>query len=991
MPKEKLVEITVSQARTVIDAKLAIASGTLIISVGIALAVLAMPILREGTAQAINNSPQIQVATAADTVTNLTSANTTYEPGVIIVKFSDDILVDAACASNFASVTKNQDGSLDELVQTFNIKSIVPFFRHSVSGSCLSVAKLQAQWNSFTQSIRDRFPLRTERGVGRIEPTGLYHVYAISYTADVDPLEVASQFKKNKNVIYAEPHWIWGQERESFLEASVPDAAKELPRPVEKYEPPETLSFIQCAQNEGKETVDPALVPQEQFYSNQWALRHMNVEPVWPWTQGAGVVVAVVDTGVNYLHPDLMDNIWINPHEVPRAADVNADGVVTLNELYVFDASKDQNNDGHLDLVEVRIGYTDGQDNDGNGYLDDINGWSAVDNTNDPQDVHGHGTHVAGIIAAIKDNGIGIAGIAPRARIMPIRQIDSRGLLYAIAAGADIANMSLYDCNGDCALTSSIRDIVNLAESMGIYVVAASGNQNVNVAVVTPANQPGVLSVGSIDVLHQRAWYSNYGSTLDVVAPGEHIISLYAGASDYAYNAGTSMAAPHASGVAALLLSWASQQLTSLDMITQVLRSSAQDVGPTEFDVEYGFGLVDACHAITASLPKTASISRLSTQVLDGTTVSQQVTIYGTVSANSQYTLSYRPIRGTTWQPIPIQGAGAGILTVWDMSAIPDGRYLIRLNVPSTNSSYQDMTEITKDRNIQRIANSIASKAAMWNEYVVWEGPNQQGGIGIYLTNTQSGQTTFLTPGARYAHNPSIADGVVVWQDQRFDSDADIFMYTIATGQTTQVNNFPEADRFPSVSQGRIVWQSAHAGQWDVFMYTVATGQITQITVNPHAQERPVIQGQMIVWQDNQNGAWDIYAYDLSSGQIRRVTTDSSDQVNPALSGNRVVYQDARHGNPDIYLFDLSLGQETRITVDAPQQEQQDLMPAIEGNTVVWVRGAEYLMRFDIANQATSVIADNMSAKIAPSVNQGRVLWTDLSALPPNEINVFMK
>lgn len=247
---------------------------------------------------------------------------------------------------------------------------------------------------------------------------------------------------------------------------------------------------------------------------------------LWDRADGSGIVVAIIDTGVDLSHPDLVANLWTN------------DGEICGN----------------------------GIDDDGNGYRDDCNGWDFVNGDADPSDDHGHGTHVAGTVAATADNDLGVAGVAPGARIMPLKVLNSRGsggffgvaqaIRYAVDHGADVINLSLGAVG---ARSFYMEDALNHSTRADVLVVAAAGNNagDNDVQPVYPASypHPNLVSVGASTQADAVAWFSNYGATsVDVFAPGDNILSTYPGGR-YARMRGTSMASPVAAGVAAQLLS----------------------------------------------------------------------------------------------------------------------------------------------------------------------------------------------------------------------------------------------------------------------------------------------------------------------------------------------------------------------------------------------------------------------------------------------------
>lgn len=346
-------------------------------------------------------------------------------------------------------------------------------------------------------------------------------------------------------------------------------------------------------------------VPNDPYYSSKgslfsgfpllddlWGLKLLDVERAWEFTRGSGITVAVIDTGVYLDHADLRNNIWVNLAETNGIA---------------------------------------GFDDDGNGYVDDVNGWDFVDGDSDPSDLNGHGTHVAGIIGALAGNNIGIAGVAPESRIMAIRVLDefgggyfedvADGIRYAADMGARVINLSLGASIFEVLANelADLLDAVAYATDLGAVVVAAAGNSNGNIAYQVPARFDQVISVGALrhqyDVYYgtgplSRARFSEKGIQLDFMAPGVDILSLAVDSSTYAgydsfhrdgyyYSAsdGTSMAAPMVSGTIALLL--ARNPLLTFQDIYRQLRYSSADMGAVGFDTRYGYGRVNAYEALS--------------------------------------------------------------------------------------------------------------------------------------------------------------------------------------------------------------------------------------------------------------------------------------------------------------------------------------------------------------------------------------------------------
>lgn len=276
--------------------------------------------------------------------------------------------------------------------------------------------------------------------------------------------------------------------------------------------------------------------PNDPSFGSLWGLHNtgqsggtadadIDAPEAWEISTGSDVVVAVIDTGVDYTHPDLANNMWTNPGEIAG----------------------------------------NGIDDDNNGFVDDVHGWDFVNNDADPMDDNNHGTHVAGTIAADGNNGIGIAGVNWSAEIMALKFLNSSGsgstygaiqaLNYATMMGVPISNNSW----GGGGYSTALHDAIEAAGQAGQLVVAAAGNDGTNndSSPHYPSNYTldNVLSVAATDRNDKLASFSNYGATsVDLAAPGVSIYSTVAGGG-YASFSGTSMATPHVAGAAALLLS----------------------------------------------------------------------------------------------------------------------------------------------------------------------------------------------------------------------------------------------------------------------------------------------------------------------------------------------------------------------------------------------------------------------------------------------------
>ncbi len=339
---------------------------------------------------------------------------------------------------------------------------------------------------------------------------------------------------------------------------------------------------VQLAQPETVvSALDQTVAPNDAAWSLQYAPEQIQTLEAWQVAAGCAVsVLAVIDSGLDFAHPDLAGRYWTNPGETGGGRETN------------------------------------GIDDDGNGYIDDWRGWDFVGHDSNPSDDYGHGTHVAGIANAAANNGIGIAGVAGAAwgvKVMALKVLDSSGLgldssaaeaiKYAVDNGARVINLSL----GDPLPTPAIEQALNYAAAHNVLVVAASGNAGIY-GVYYPARYDSALAVGAVTADRQRAYFSSYGPELDLVAPGVAIYSTIPGGG-YSYRSGTSMATPHIAAVAALLARM--PQYGTARLIRDALVNTALILTPVDNTDFFGYGLVQARAALDWDPDGTVSICHL--------------------------------------------------------------------------------------------------------------------------------------------------------------------------------------------------------------------------------------------------------------------------------------------------------------------------------------------------------------------------------------------
>jgi subtilisin family serine protease len=313
-----------------------------------------------------------------------------------------------------------------------------------------------------------------------------------------------------------------------------------------------------------------------------WHLQEVGIENAWSYTQGnKEIVIAVIDSGIDFNHPDLVNQSWINLGEIPE----------------------------------------NGKDDDNNGYVDDVNGWDFRSNDNDPSPPfasspppnppagHYHGTFVAGLIAADNDADISV-GVAPNISLMNLRFLDRNNAFsgydwgmftdtinYAVANGANIIHLSIQACG---IPPDSFHTAIKEAYESGIAIISVTGNipncSPPNTHVHYPGNYSEVIAVSATSRSREHANFSCFGDQNEICAPGENIYSIYPSINTLNLGNGTSFAAPLVSGTVALMLSL--NRYLSIEYIREVLHETSTDLGEIGKDPIYGYGLLNASAAL---------------------------------------------------------------------------------------------------------------------------------------------------------------------------------------------------------------------------------------------------------------------------------------------------------------------------------------------------------------------------------------------------------
>ena len=448
-------------------------------------------------------------------------------PGHLTVKLATD--------SEYEQLNKSSDNrSFDKLLSREETRTEIENLMRTFGLEEMSQVLSAASYNE----LRLEQLQKNLTGVDEIQlPDDLIRTYQIRFSADVDPYFIASKISEMPGVVYAEP----------------------------------------------KVIMELAYIPNDPLFNNtgQSYFQYQKFISAWDVTQSSrDIIIAIVDSGVDYTHPDLEDNLWRN------------DDPGRARRLFpnIFD-----------EVVNDTIGW---------------NFWASgpasnpVQNSDPRGTAQSHGTHVAGIAAAVSDNDIGIASAGFNSTYMAIRAggtddqprsigFGYEGILYAAVNEADIINCSF----GSASYSEFGKDVVDFATNLGSVVIGAAGNSN-NDELFYPAAYENVLSVGSVvNNTGEKSGFSNYGTFVDVVATGSVILSTVFNG-QYSLNSGTSMAAPVVSGLAALVKhqfpDWSAERI--LGQIRGTANDNVYTSNGTYID-ELGKGLIDAFKAVTTPVP----------------------------------------------------------------------------------------------------------------------------------------------------------------------------------------------------------------------------------------------------------------------------------------------------------------------------------------------------------------------------------------------------
>jgi len=818
----------------------------------------------------------------------------------------------------------------------------------------------------------------------------LTRVYLIHVDAGTDVRALSAALQREPGVEWAEPNYLYHA-----------DVLSSAPNPA-------LGAAIRAADS------SPAM-PNDPFFSSSsswgqpfpdlWGLFAIDAPDAWLLSEGRGTVVAVVDSGIDIDHEDLAANVWHNAGEIPG----------------------------------------NGIDDDGNGFVDDVNGWDfthcAEDDgqgnclqTKNPgpdvSDQFGHGTHVAGTIAAVGNNGIGIIGIAPESQVMAVKALDGAGfgsaadlaaaLVYAADNGAQVVNASWGG-----APSAAIQLAVAYVLARGVVIVAAAGNEAVPIeSGVSPADIPGVIAVGALTHTNDNAFFSNFGGPLSLVAPGGgdtepasafdpaySVLSLLSRGSafgqvcdtelncrdadtcndfvkvcavapnvvgdDYVREAGTSMAAPHVSGVAALVRS-RHPEFTP-QQVQQVLLNTADDLGAAGWDPTFGYGRVNAARAAAIEAIPVAEITTPGnrTKVWDWQfPFAVQGNAFSPGGALQDWRLMLHP-QGSE-QPVEV-GRGntaviAGTLTTLDLAHVEAGAsYVLELTVEDTagHTATDTKTFLRPNPLFALIPLPDPKNAGGQDPSLSGDGTrvalqrNEGAGTAVWLYDVRSRQlqevnaglgdaSGWLTPDGRFlTYNGFLPDGKNC--DPRGTTVIpSAILYDIDVG-SYKCMRFPIAPGPMDAHGTRMAFTSLYALDptvvdtndiQEAFLYDVATQSIRQITQGPKG---PV--------SDSATGVANL----SMSRDGTRVAFDADVDLDPTASTG---------GNRNAFIYDDTM-QTVRQLTGRTGAPPDGMCPSLsgDGRTIAILSPSEGLLVMDLQSGSSRTVIDANTGPGCPQLS----------------------
>jgi len=925
-----------------------------------------------------------------------------YAPGELLVRFQAEgphALADCAqrlsdAGDPFQRATADRSDSLDRLQARWGVREVRALFRRPGAGS---FSEQRARRAEQLEALRAGRAPRAGRAVRALPD--LSHVYRMRLARVADVPRAVAAYR-------ADPHVVWAQPNYRIEADFVPNDP-----------------FFASSGSWG------------QAFRDLWGLERIHAPSAWDVTQGEGVVVAVVDTGLDYDHPDIAANVWINAGE-----DLDGDGLVSDEDFNGLD------DDGNGFVDDLRgFDFANSEDGDGDGAFDGPRDIS----DSDPFDDVGHGTHVAGTIAAVGNNAIGVLGVAPRARIMPLKgfkesgpstiEVLSRAMLYAVENGARVINNS-WSCGEPCPSNPLAEDIVRLSHALGVVVVTSAGNQRSDIVFYSPENMRETIAVAAHTEDDSPADFTNHGLLLDVTAPGagrlfgegyfprRAVLSLRSSGAglaatgsdenfvvgeDYLRWAGTSMSCPHVAGVVALLL--AARPDLAPDEVRALLRVGASDVGPPGHDRASGAGIVDAARSLSAPLPgawgEIASPRqgvivnpRVGSLLLEGTAGGPDFESYALWVGSGSAPESWSPLEPPSSEPVE-----AGVLAVWPVEDLEDGAYVVRLDVHTTDGArITEFLQLSLERNVPHPLSSDGA-AAFWpavsGERIAWQSARpsskredraEEEGINLFLTDLALDLEAVLSDAPGDQRDVAIDGTRLAWIDARDERGVEIFECWLKPRQRScharAVTDGPLPRRALLVSEESMVWLEwiDRETRWALMRCAVDRWRrcVPELVVRESTNQLEAsLDGNRLVWLDLHQGRIRLLTCVLTDGACEATEiVEGSAALLPVVSGNLVAWVDSS-GRIAICELDAATG--ACPPVDVAAFDWDSRLALAEGRLVWDAKGAgdnfdiffcEYdrVTRSCPVQQLTGSAADQRS----PDIDGTRVVWADVRAGP---------
>ena len=652
---------------------------------------------------------------------------------------------------------------------------------------------------------------------------------------------------------------------------------------VEEYKKDPNVEYAQPNYRYKKDQI-----PNDTYYNDLWGMAKIQAPQAWDINTGSSdVVVAVIDTGVDYNHEDLAANMWTNVGEVPG----------------------------------------NGIDDDGNGYIDDTKGWDFFNNDNDPFDDHSHGTHVSGTVAGVANNAKGVAGVSWNSRIMALKFLSGSGYGYSSDAavatryaadnGAKVINNS-WGAYGSPYEDQTLSDALDYAhDNHNVVIVNAAGNSYGDVYKATPANNNNVIAVAATNSADSRASFSNYGQKIDVAAPGVYVKSSIPGNS-YANFSGTSMASPHVAGLAALLLS--AEPTLNNEEVRQILKSSIDDLGASGWDIYYGAGRINAFKTLSSSSVLKAFIDSPAplnvTGIIDvkgsasGANFKSYQLEYGSGSNPSSWNI-------LTTSTTPVENS---ILHNFDTAVLSEGANTLKLTVEDSSGREFSFRSYVIIKNNPSALKNLVSAAKDGKTTLFWQRAFADSGMTLNYEIFRS------TTSGSYSSTPIATVSTTSYIDTTVEPGR-LYYYKVRAKTNVGITG-PYSEEV-----------KAKLGfYWPIEMVSVDSNDAQ----SPEGGWTPSISadGRFIAFDsssplvpDDTNNVWDVYVRDTQANTVTRVSTDSSGNQANAHSWWASISPDGRYiafasdatnltvgdnnAKSDVYLKDTQTGQLTRISADS--------------------------------------------------------------------------